>query len=76
MLAEIYSKDNCKYCVSAKALLERKGIDYVEIDAPSHMEALVERMAAALQPRPRTVPQIFIDGEYVGGFDKLSEKFS
>jgi len=74
MKAEIYSKPNCKFCVAAKELLERRGIEYVELQAPDHLETLMERIDAAGQPRPRTVPQIFLDGAYIGGYDRLAEQ--
>jgi glutaredoxin 3 len=66
---EIYTQAFCPYCHRAKALLERKGAAYEEIDvtmnAPARA-AMTERAAGG-----RTVPQIFIDGVHVGGSDDL-----
>lgn len=65
----IYSKDNCPYCVWAKQLLDSKQIRYEEIridllpDKRAEMEQLSGR---------RTVPQIFIDQQAIGGYDDLS----
>jgi glutaredoxin 3 len=66
---EIYSTLFCPYCSRAKSLLERKGVAFINIDViedPSKRDEMVERA------RGRTsVPQIFIDGEHIGGCDEL-----
>ncbi len=74
MNAIVYSKDNCPYCVKAKALLEEYAIEYTELNAVDHLQDLVNLVESAGMPRPRSVPQIFIDGEYIGGFDQLASK--
>ena len=64
---EIYTKAFCGYCARAKVLLDRKGADYQELDVTmdrAGFEAMVERANGR-----RTVPQIFIDGQHVGGSD-------
>jgi glutaredoxin len=68
MQAIIWSKDNCPYCVQAKNLLSQKGIEYIEkkIGEGYTKEDLLEAV-----PDARTVPQIFLDEEYVGGFNEL-----
>lgn len=71
----IYSRDNCGYCVRAKTLLKNKGIEYEELDVADHREALLERVAAGGHPQPRTVPQIFKDEEYIGGYTELAQSF-
>lgn len=72
MRALVWSKDNCPYCVQAKALLSQKGIAYEErkIGDGWTKEQLLEAV-----PNARTVPQIFLDGELVGGFTELRAKF-
>ena len=72
MRAVIWSKDNCPYCVQAKALLTQKGIEYLEhkIGDGWTKEDLLEAV-----PDARTVPQIFLDGELVGGFSDLRARF-
>jgi glutaredoxin 3 len=75
MKADIYTKPGCPFCDSAKALMEQLGIEYTEISAPDNLEALMTRIEESGNPRPRTVPQIFLDGEFVGGYDKLKAKF-
>ena len=65
---EIYTTKVCPYCVRAKDLLTRKGQEYTEISAedPEVRMKMVERAGGQ-----RTVPQIFINGEHVGGSDDL-----
>ena len=67
---EIYTIPGCGYCHRAKRLLESKDVEYVEHDVTSDPAAL-PRMHAATTGR--TFPQIFIDGESVGGCDDLHD---
>jgi thioredoxin reductase (NADPH) len=70
MLAiEMYTRSWCPYCDMAKRLLRAKGQEWTEIDieaAPGRREEMIERSGR------RTVPQIFIGGRHVGGFDDLA----
>lgn len=66
---EIYSKDHCPYCVKAKMLLEQLGVDFEEIDTSRQPEKIQELLAR--RPSARTFPQIFINGEGIGGCDDL-----
>ncbi len=77
MTAEVYSKTkmHCPYCVKAKALLEKLGISYKEISIEENREECFDRVRAATGADPKTAPQIFIDGEWVGGYDKLVARF-
>ncbi len=66
---EIYTLRYCPYCHRAKALLESKGVQYKELpidNDPKLKEAMIERADGR-----RTVPQIFIDGQGIGGCDEL-----
>lgn len=67
-LVEIYTGPQCSYCVRAKSLLSRKGVDYKELDISSPQNRL--EMAQRL-PRARSIPQVFIDGQHVGGCEDL-----
>jgi len=67
----VYSKDYCPYCVAAKNLLTQKGIAYQEIDVGKDT-AQYEDMLRRAAPR-RTVPQIFIAGQPIGGFDDMKK---
>lgn len=67
---EIYTKDFCGYCARAKELLRSKGAQFEEYDitmgGPKRAEML-ERANGGT-----TVPQIFIDGQHIGGSDRLA----
>lgn len=65
----IYTRQFCGYCAAAKALLEEKGVDYVEHDATGKPELRAE-MVEKSHGR-NTFPQIFIDGQHIGGCDDL-----
>ncbi len=66
---EIYTKAYCPYCVHAKALLEKKSVDFTEIRIdlePSLRAKMIERSQGSY-----TVPQIFINNNHIGGCDQL-----
>ena len=67
---EIYSTAMCPYCVAAKNLLQSRGLAWREQRIDTDANARREMLARA--PGARTVPQIFINGVYVGGFDQLA----
>ena len=67
---EVYTKFLCPYCTRAKALLDSKGAAFEEIDVTmdrAGFDAMVERAGGR-----RTVPQVFIDGQHIGGSDDLA----
>ena len=66
---EIYTGPLCAFCDRAKALLNKKGVSFKEIDLASDaskMEEMIKKPNGM-----KTVPQIFIGGQYIGGNDKL-----
>ena len=66
----LYTTQYCGYCRAAKQLLLSKGYDFTEIDVGEDgdlREQMVQRAAGS-----RTVPQIFIDGSHVGGYQELA----
>ena len=66
----VYSQPFCGYCFAAKRLLEAKGAAFTEIDVmfeAGRRDEMIERSGGR-----RTVPQIFIDGRHIGGYDDLS----
>jgi glutaredoxin 3 len=67
---EIYTSPWCGYCRAAKALLQRKGAPFTEIDIAAD-DARREEMLSRSNGR-YTVPQIFIGATHVGGFDDLN----
>ncbi|WP_020694234.1 glutaredoxin 3 [Reyranella massiliensis] len=66
---EIYTTPFCGYCARAKGLLDRKGAAYEEMDV-----MMDDKKRSEMRERSRrtTVPQIFINGEHVGGSDELA----
>jgi glutaredoxin 3 len=65
----MYSTAWCPYCMRARSLLERNGVEYLDIpvdEEPELREQMVARSGGL-----RTVPQIFIGERHVGGFDEL-----
>ena len=67
---KIYTTTYCGYCVRAKDLLKRKGVDYEEVDVTGNdsMRSKLVEMSGG----QRTVPQIFIGGQPIGGSDELA----
>ena len=73
MKAIVWSKNQCPYCDQAKALLKSRNIEFEERNVSQDWtrEQLLEAV-----PTARTVPQIFLDGELVGGFTELRKKLT
>jgi len=66
----MYATGWCSFCERARALLERKGVRYTEIDLESEPKRRAEMIERSGR---RTVPQIFIDDRPIGGFEELDE---
>ena len=67
----IYTGDPCPFCEAAKALLKTKNVEIEELDIwkdPTKAKEMLQRTNGA-----RTIPQIFIGDNYIGGNDKLQE---
>ena len=64
----VYSKAKCPYCTKATALLEHKKVQYYEIDITWDEE---RTQKLAMETNVRTVPYIFVDGKYIGGYSDL-----
>ncbi|MGE0824550.1 MAG: glutaredoxin 3 [Candidatus Binatia bacterium] len=64
----VYTTDYCSYCVAAKSLLKSKNIPFEEIDVTNDP---VQRQDIVKRSGRRTVPQIFIGEESIGGFMEL-----
>ena len=73
MKAIVWSKDSCPYCDQAKALLKSRNIEFEERNVSQNWtrEQLLEAV-----PNARTVPQIFLDEELVGGFNELRQRLT
>jgi glutaredoxin 3 len=66
----VYSQPFCGYCSAAKRLLTAKGAAFTEVDVmfeAGRRDEMIEKSGGR-----RTVPQIFIDGRHIGGYDDLS----
>jgi glutaredoxin 3 len=66
---QLYTTPFCPYCVRARALLDRKGVAYTDVDIteePARRGEMIRRAGGRT-----SVPQIFIDGEHIGGSDEL-----
>lgn len=85
MQAEIYTKTNCPYCFKAKDLFDNQNVSYVEYIIGAReggsilgnnqqyvsREQLLERA-----PQAKTVPQIWLEGNYIGGYTELAAFFA
>ena len=68
MKAIVWSNVGCPWCEKAKGLLEQKGIEYEERSLAKEWK--IQQLLEAV-PGARSVPQIFVDDKYVGGYDEL-----
>ena len=71
MKVVIYSKDNCPNCVKAKALMEQHNPEIVKLGEDISRDAFFEKF-----PGVKTVPQIEIDDQYIGGYTDLEKWLS
>lgn len=74
----VFGKQTCPHCLRAKDYLKQAGVDYCYFDVVSEPRALYE-MLARVKPlisakTPVTVPQIWLDGQYIGGANELGER--
>lgn len=66
----IYTTLICPYCVRAKNLLKKKGVEFEELRIDGSRQLMREMLERS---KRRTVPQIFIDDYHIGGYDDLAE---
>ncbi len=69
----VYSKPNCPYCDKAKYLLKSLGLQYEEKVVTKDLS--VEELYEALGKQVRTIPQIVINKDHIGGYNELKEHF-
>lgn len=65
---EVYTMDNCSYCDAAKNLLKSKSLEFKEINITNDDE---KRFELVKKTNQRTMPQIFIDDQFIGGYTEL-----
>ncbi len=70
---EIYTFSTCPYCVKAKALLESENIAYKEYEISADKETEIAKLKE--RTACKTVPQIFVDGQFIGGCDDLYQLY-
>lgn len=70
----VYSKPSCPSCVKAKALLDNLNIEYTvrEVGTDLTREQLLEEFEVNGMPQPRSVPQVILNGKYIGGYEALA----
>jgi glutaredoxin-like protein len=64
----IFTREGCQYCVKAKAQLAEAGFDYAEVPLPHNIRRKVVGAIAGA----KTVPQVFVNGEYIGGAEEVA----
>lgn len=69
----VITQPNCPYCVKAKAILDARGTEYTSLVLGEDLSKIlmVDFIEQATGNVVRTVPQIFLDGQYIGGHDDL-----
>lgn len=79
MYFTVFGKENCPYCVRAKELLQSKMLEfgYYDVQADKFtLDHMNDRVTVATGGPAKTVPQIFVDSEYIGGYTDLVEFFN
>lgn len=76
MTIQIYSKSNCIYCSKAKALLKKLGHEFEEKTLEGDFGGDASKLIEDIGKNVRTMPQIKIDGELIGGYNQLVEYFA
>lgn len=72
----IYGKPNCKFCILAKELVQRTEntvLEYIDIQEKG---IGAEELSKIVGVTVKTIPQIFIDGVYIGGYQELNKELS
>ena len=72
--AQVWSQTNCAACTEAKRLLDQHGIQIEE--RMLGINGYTKKDLIELVPQARSVPQIFVDGEYIGGLQELKRKLA
>ena len=74
--ATVYSSTSCPYCIKAKRLLNMLNIGFEDINCDENFEEMCANLSQKYnQPCISTVPQIIINGHYVGGYDNLEQMY-
>ena len=76
MTIVVYSKNNCVFCSKAKALLKNLGLEYEEKTLEKDFDYDPSKLIEDIGKNVRTMPQIKIDGQLIGGYNQLVEHFA
>ena len=76
MTITVYSKNNCVFCTKAKGLLKNLGLEYEEKSLEKDFGSDPSKLIEDIGKNVRTMPQIKIDGELIGGYNQLGEHFT
>ena len=76
MIITVYSKNNCVFCNKAKALLKNLGLEYEEKSLEKDFGSDPSKLIEDIGKNVRTMPQIKINGELIGGYNQLVEHFA
>ena len=68
---DIYTSNTCPYCIKAKKLLQMLKLDYTEHNVDNDFDKMCEELSSKYDKKIQTVPQIIINGHYVGGYTDL-----
>lgn len=68
---EIYTSATCPYCIKAKKLLTLLKLDYTEHNVDNSFDTMCEELSNKFNKQIQTVPQIIINGNYIGGYSDL-----
>lgn len=71
MSIEVYSKNGCPFCVRAKELLTNRKLQFTEINLSRSKPEVRDELVA--RTNYHKVPQIFVNGEFIGGFSELQQ---
>ena len=72
----IYSKNNCQFCNKAKHLIKTLGLEYEEKSLEKDFDSDPSKMMEDIGKPVRTMPQIKINGQLIGGYNQLIEHFA
>lgn len=68
---EVFTTSACPYCVKAKKLLQTLNLEYTEHEVDDDFDGMCEELSTTFGKQVQTVPQIIINGHYVGGYSDL-----
>lgn len=72
---DIYTSSTCPYCIKAKKLLKTLGLSYEEHNIDDSFDEVTKELSDKYERPIMTVPQIIINGHYVGGYDDLEAMY-